>query len=341
MKAGDSTHVRGLDMLRFLCASSVVLAHLGAPPVLQGVGKESLLGKITHLGLGAAFPGAPAVIVFFLVSGFCIHYPYRSGSGRPLHFMSFYARRLLRIYPPLWIAAWGTEAMGVDVGPTLGVVIWSVWCEMFYYLAYPGMRWIAARVGWAGLTLVAWIVSAALLVWHPQNEFMNLPLWQATLVGLPSWLLGALLGERFTLQSESCVTQKRVLMMRGLVYLGAVSATVLRFHGGVGFPWSTLCLGVLMFFWLRVELEWWRRNEPPRVLEKAGEWSYSLYLVHFPVAGLCEKLGFGSRDGWLDWGLRVGGAFIAAYIFFLLVERPARQLAKWVGKFADHRLKAA
>jgi peptidoglycan/LPS O-acetylase OafA/YrhL len=38
-------------------------------------------------------------MLFFLVSGFCVHYPYAAGA-RSLDLCSYSKRRFLRIYPP-------------------------------------------------------------------------------------------------------------------------------------------------------------------------------------------------------------------------------------------------
>ena len=60
--------IGGLDTLRFICALSVMLCHLGGPPVLAWLDKSHGLGKAAHGLYGSLFPGAPAVIVFFLMA---------------------------------------------------------------------------------------------------------------------------------------------------------------------------------------------------------------------------------------------------------------------------------
>ncbi|NDH01452.1 MAG: hypothetical protein EBY43_10360 [Opitutae bacterium] len=44
-----------------------------------------------------------AVVLFFLISGFCIHYPNTSGSIRP-NWKTYLIRRLWRIYPAYFAA---------------------------------------------------------------------------------------------------------------------------------------------------------------------------------------------------------------------------------------------
>ena len=90
--------IAGLDSIRFVCAMLVVFDHMGTlnftrPHGLHGIGK--LLWTLQdHVMNGPA-----AVIVFFLISGFCIHFPCR-GRGRQIHLPSYLSRRLLRISLP-------------------------------------------------------------------------------------------------------------------------------------------------------------------------------------------------------------------------------------------------
>src|SRR5438105_9261680 len=110
----------------------------------------------------ATINGPAAVIVFFVVSGFCIHYPYRNGEAlRPLQ---YYPRRYLRILLPLAGAIALANSVGVELSLFDGTVLWSIVCEEVYYLLYPFLLPLQSRYGWgtlialafAGATVVAW-----------------------------------------------------------------------------------------------------------------------------------------------------------------------------------------
>jgi peptidoglycan/LPS O-acetylase OafA/YrhL len=62
-----------------------------------------------------------------------------------------------------------------------------------------------------------------------------------------------------------------------------------------------------------------------------GDISYSLYLVHVPIAGRVINGGHRLGLGPAGWVLLTLGAFaiavLAAYVFHRLVERPAREWA--------------
>src|SRR5690242_18982998 len=99
------------------------------------------------------FCGPAAVIVFFVISGFCIHYPFR-GVER-LQVSSFLARRYIRIGIPalaaMGLAGWtGVQALllkSPSFAFTLDAIrhvndghtglIWSLVCELIYYTCYP------------------------------------------------------------------------------------------------------------------------------------------------------------------------------------------------------------
>ena len=71
---------------------------IGFRAVFQGTGQFNLLDRAEALlSIPVHFTGS-AVMLFFVISGFCIHYPYAAGK-RALQFKSYAVRRLLRIYP--------------------------------------------------------------------------------------------------------------------------------------------------------------------------------------------------------------------------------------------------
>jgi peptidoglycan/LPS O-acetylase OafA/YrhL len=73
----STRRVNGLDSIRFLCALVVMLYHLRLmDDVLHGQAHTGLTRAA--MGIFNAFNGPAAVIVFFLISGFCIHYPYKA-----------------------------------------------------------------------------------------------------------------------------------------------------------------------------------------------------------------------------------------------------------------------
>src|SRR4051812_16239854 len=89
--------LKGLDSIRFVCALWVALNHVGffnraASP----------LPHFFQAAIGVLVNGPAAVIAFFVISGFCIHYPFRHG-GSPF-VPEYFCRRFIRIGIPMVIA---------------------------------------------------------------------------------------------------------------------------------------------------------------------------------------------------------------------------------------------
>ena len=104
-----------LDALRGICAGIVFLSHwhlwsnfLARSPLEQAVHAAGAACYETFIAL-AWPPGGhhPAVICFFILSGFCIHYPYERralAGGPPPAWRQYFSRRFWRIMPVYWAA---------------------------------------------------------------------------------------------------------------------------------------------------------------------------------------------------------------------------------------------
>ena len=67
------THIRGIDAVRALCALCLVMGHFSGPPLLNWIERFTVPGWPTTGIYGSFRNGPAAVIVFFVISGFCIH----------------------------------------------------------------------------------------------------------------------------------------------------------------------------------------------------------------------------------------------------------------------------
>jgi peptidoglycan/LPS O-acetylase OafA/YrhL len=101
-----------LDGLRGLAALAVLAHHtlLASEPTLAGPYHEgpfpaggSVGWLLTYTPLHILWAGPEFVVVFFVLSGFVLSLPTASGGGRP-RALSYYPRRLLRLYLPVWAA---------------------------------------------------------------------------------------------------------------------------------------------------------------------------------------------------------------------------------------------
>jgi peptidoglycan/LPS O-acetylase OafA/YrhL len=321
-----------LDALRFILALWVTISHYGAFPLFAGVDTATGFGRfVTHAWHSVLF-GTPAVIVFFVISGFCIHLPFRG--DRKLAIGRYYLRRYTRILIPVAAALlvyrlagdklrfWGEHSILWE-SP-----LWSLACEEIYYAAYPFLRIIRNRVGWKIVLPAALVLGALTAATHPHSTtWQTFGPFGTSLILLPVWLLGCLLAEQSD-QLRPDNSTLRIWMWRFAAWLGCWVSEILHFKGGVPYTQTMLWFGLLAYFWVKRELSYSVDNAPNRHLAAAGAWSYSLYLIHSPGLGIFLRLPIPSLGYDLNWLGAVGSALGFSYVFYLLVEAPSHRLAR-------------
>jgi len=169
-------HIASLDGLRFLAALSVLISHAAYQlyPPGNGDGMSRLAWNLTHL---ASF----GMTLFFVLSGFVIHWNYRQSVQEPGGLRAFFIARWSRLYPlflvmfvvgitgevlargyffrvmlttPFFLTFtstwWYWQIDGLHIfeiynHPAIGVM-WSLATEAFFYAAYPLLAPMAARL---------------------------------------------------------------------------------------------------------------------------------------------------------------------------------------------------
>ena len=323
-------HIGGLDTLRFIAALWVVLGHWDGLPFLPLLRDRGWLGHLVAGINGVLFNGVAAVTLFFLISGFCIHYPW-ARAGR-VDVRRHLMRRYVRIGGPL-LASLAIAALANDaVRNALFGVLWSVYCELIYYTLYPALFLLFRRYGVTRALAAATMLSTVLIA----SRWSYLWPWQFGValtwaVGLPSWLLGCLLAER--LVQRRLVPGRSIWPWRAAALMLSAGATGSVFHAPIafGYPASMLVFAFFCFFWLKRELARYAVRPPLRLLEWAGGWSYSLYLIHnMVIAGFAAvRLAWPYAMGWTAEFLAI---LLASYAFYAGVERPSHALARRLGK---------
>lgn len=326
-----TTRILGLDALRFLCALCVVQGHLrlGGYLILDRLDQPHPLVHVVRKAFNMGFPiptGPNAVIVFFVISGFCIHFPQRS--GRRITLRQFIVRRYIRIGLPALLAAalfYRTGFYNIQ-----STVLWSVVCEIIYYSLYPLLIALRYRVGWPALLTgsfaAAYLVVALQRGGPYSGDFTSLGLGRTWILGLPCWLLGCVLAETHT----TFRPHRRPIQWSFRLGVIAVAslATTLRFYAGIGYYWSEPALAGIIYLWLGTETAYFAGRKPWGWLERCGGWSYSLYLYHAPIANMTGavvglQLGISAR-----MLLELGAALLGCYLLYRLVERPSHVLAR-------------
>jgi peptidoglycan/LPS O-acetylase OafA/YrhL len=328
--------IKGIDTLRFVMAVWVVFYHFTIVPLPSAFGSHGEPATLVRYLYNNFFCGPAAVIVFFVISGFCIHYPFRDATR--LDLLSFYSRRQVRILIPVAVAIALAPAVNEPILDMNQSVLWSLVCEEVYYAIYPLLLVARQRWGWRRLVVVSFLAAIAVALTNPRALDYQRFGWLNWVLGLPCWLMGAALAERIdgAVASRQMPSTQAIWGWRAAV-LGATWVCGLARHAGLGYAWTLNPFAIVATLWLEREIVRAERLPAGR-LERAGAFSYSIYLVH----GHAELfwLRFAHRlPEPVDSLFRNAFIFGAAYVFYLAVERPAHRLARRIhaGVMARYR----
>jgi peptidoglycan/LPS O-acetylase OafA/YrhL len=317
----------GIDSIRFILALVVLLSHFDDPYV--GILLNSSHQFIRLLGyfLGNAFDGTAAVIAFFIISGFVIHFPNKSGIK---DLKSFWTRRFLRVFIPLIIISF----IGIWFKHPEKAVVWSLICELIYYAIYPFMAKV--KISWFQKFVVAYIVAAIVIIAGAKHDLISLLkqtdvkyhsyYWQLSfltfIVGLPVWLLGVIIAEKIDKLHQ--ITFEKVFLLRISVFILSVFFTFGRTYLYISYIISMNIFAILIYRWIQAEIVYFKTRKPIMALEKMGKFSYSLYLCH-PL--IYHLMSIWIINSVFTYPLLVIISIPVAYVFYLCVEKPSHHLA--------------
>ncbi|MGF6722881.1 peptidoglycan/LPS O-acetylase OafA/YrhL [Paraburkholderia sp. GAS41] len=372
MNGKQDDSIRNVEMMRGIAAMVVAYFHCR---VIAWVGirhyaeMSHVVFSLDTLLAYVTIPfvwGSIGVPIFFVISGYCIHRGHAAKLARDpryrLDAADFLLRRFVRIYPVLLFALLLTLALDSislqfvphnerlgDLGltafvgnllalqgiavPTFGSngALWTLALEIQFYALYPLLFAAQRRLG-SSRTLVALALlnaaSYGLFERHGITVFTSYWL---------SWYLGAWVAQWQLAGGRAPVGRLGVLAALLLVAGCAVS-----FESQYsGFQLWALAFALFLPIVLQARTG---RSLAMRCLEKVGEFSYSLYVVHIPVFVLLVS--------WLFHSVKPDSIFYSmgfflialgvAYVFHLLVERPVlRMLRKMSSRRAGRVTKLA
>lgn len=340
--------LRSLQVMRGLAALFVVCYHLG-------------LTIAPTLGGAYPFPaffrqGYSGVDVFFCLSGFIIYHAHAADLGRADRLRSFAIKRAVRIYPVYWFVTalivvgsfWFPRLTDVGV-PSAGFVLkslllvpqgrepvltpgWTLVHELRFYATFAVLmlaprRWFIPLVGalgigsvavlhattWAPALVASGAGKLALLLFHPVTAEFALGV-----------LAGALWREGRTSPAfdAAMAIAGVVLYAAAVAWHDALTPEGAKYHATMVYaaPAFLLVLGLVL-----AERRW--RPPVPAPLERLGDASYSLYLVHWPVIRLLVPwvVGASLARALPGGALLVACTIAAALACYYWVERPSLQ----------------
>ena len=276
------------------------------------------------------FCGPAAVIVFFLISGFCIHFPYRA-SWSTNTTLSFLIARLTRISIPILLASLFIRIIGFNPSVFYLFVGWSIVCEIAYYSLYPLIRsLIRTKKGWVLFLVLSYLPTFLAFFLYPLNlvNYPGVGLFYVIALGLPCWVLGVLLCYSFDREdTPKLISIQNLFFQRALIISWAFLTHVLALQEILGHPFTLNFFALAVFFWLRKEIAYYRHNLPNKILERLGRASYSIYLMHgIPpfLIGLLETDFNRFSKFFLYWLLLIN----LTTLFYILVEKPSHKLSR-------------
>lgn len=321
---------RGIDSIRFMLALIVVLGHLKNPlvPFLKSSDQQ----LIRYLGtfLGISFVGVAAVICFFIISGFVIHYPSRFGIS---NVKNFYLRRYIRVLVPLIVITLAS----IPFGNPEQTVVWSLYCELIYYTLYPLIA--AIKLTWRSKVIGAFVLTAITILlgafddigylFNKENFQYDGSYWQlgigfTWIIGLPCWLLGVQLAERID-DVKTVISRSKIYLFRMAIFLASIVVMLANFQYSMTYLVSLTFLAFPMCKWIEYEIQYHKNHEPVGFLENWGKFSYSLYLSHPLSIVLISYFLNLSR---YTYPIYILLTIVIAYFFYLALERPSHLLAQ-------------
>jgi peptidoglycan/LPS O-acetylase OafA/YrhL len=361
-----------IDGLRALAATWVALHHVFETATPKLALSIPVVGAIVgSLNLGQ-FP----VMVFLMLSGFCLYYPYVRKDPQPRFtgFVQYLVRRWTRIAPPylatgalclvliaipsLQIGRWSqtgpvdfativTHLLFIhNLSPLYSVKIdypmWSIGLEWQLYLLFPIFVWSFRRLG-AAKTIVASLALTAVvrLTYHRLPDLIGTALREGPFAYLEIFSAG-MLAAALTVRGHRLPSK---WLLGAVLLAGAIAV---RLSSGNGLA-HDLAASAAAFCALLLAAD--PNSATARILSRPGLvrigfFSYSIYLMHAPLLHLFWLL---LRPlHWSDdvqffvlslFGLPL--IFALCYGFHCLFERPFMRVKAAVPAAAPPRVESA
>jgi len=323
---------------------------------LRGV--AVLLVMLYHAKLNFLPAGYLGVDVFFVISGFLITHQIKGGIERgQFSFQAFYLRRARRLLPAAYatflvtgmiapflltsnqlgdfakemlgavsftanIVLWqqsGYFGSGAEFKPLMH--IWSLAVEEQYYMLVPAILFFVPQRFWRHVTLAGLFASLILCLWaaqrSPDAAFFLLPTraWELSLGSI---------GALFTLAEP---LRKRLGLLAWPALILVVAIPVFPIGGLHPGPDSiAVCLATLVL--ILAEKPALNRGFLVTWIGKVGDFSYSLYLVHWPLFAFLNNIWAGELNSPPPLALRLlvlALSMALGYILYRWVEKPLRR----------------
>ena len=358
---GPRQHVESITILRGLAALGVVIFHVriflwtGWHSIRNNPDQFSIFDRlVSWLSLPAPILGE-GVLLFFVISGFCVHYP-QAGLNTSMNLRKYIIRRFFRIYPPFVVTV-AISLLAVQYFPwtspeaepwvanlflvhnylpainsqiSSNMSLWSIPTEVEFYLAYPFLLILWRKWGpLQALTLFGTISLVSVGLYFQGLRGIVFSAFTFYIL----WWSGAYLAELHA--ADRLPKPRAVTVLLGIALLA--TGTIALQQGE-----KLVMVQRFLFGGFFILLVWWFLVKEPFPQSKDSRWakalvylgniSFSLYLIHYPLLQVCglvwmEKMGSPPKNFLIPLafsGLAVG----VAHVFYHMVELPSHKLAR-------------
>lgn len=325
---GSSRHIVFIDYLRGIAIISVFLYHclfvaygvFGLPWQWLHRGFFAPASFIALLPVHFGFLGVP---MFFVISGFCVHLSFKQQGQE---WLSFFVRRFFRIYPAylllliLFLLFYARDfsefwfqfkyhallIFNFNQGTefTVNGALWSVAVEVQLYLIFPLLLWLVEKFGWKKTLAALAVFEIFLDLWDEGiyqftaysgdispflllkvSPFVDHYLRQSPMAFWFSWSLGAYTADAFLRGRQLPLAKTSAGFLVFLIIVSYFTLLLAQFFFLLCALLTTKIISRHLTPAIAAQQE---LNSWSGWLRRTGLYSYSIYLLHFP---LLETLG--------------------------------------------------
>jgi peptidoglycan/LPS O-acetylase OafA/YrhL len=349
-----------LDSIRGLAAFAVLLNHcfLALPDIIA---KTYIVPLIKWTPLRVIMVGRPAVIIFFVLSGFALGLSLLNSKNTS--YKSFMIRRVCRIYPP-YVAAvlfsfliyvlvqpqiiptlepWFNKNWGDGAGAnivaghmlmvnrpqdaSLNSVVWSLAYEMRISLLFPVLFIIARLAGlrvFLGLTLgFTLLIEGALSYFHIDHAPFHNAGWLDGVLSTLHFIVFFAGGLVMAMHMERLGQVAAKLPWYAALFLWLVAgATLTSYNDFIGGLGAVLIIGLSLG---SIRVQNLLHLAP---LKWLGKVSYSLYLFHLPILLAATHLFYGKIPIWAYLVPASVLSLVVAGLAYRFIEEPSINMGR-------------
>lgn len=340
-----------LDSMRGLASLTVFFSHFVMGNVFTGPVCKILRMSPVHI----IWDGSSAVPFFFVLSGFVLALPYINNQGRYMELLSFYLKRIFRIFPAFIVGILLSVMLKEYLyAPQNNIQHYSDWLNSFWKwdlkdnLVQLQFTLIMLTTNYnpdlfdpviwslAIEMIISFAVPFWILIINKNNFTFNL-LFILTLmfVGVNFWMTvfyaGILLAKYNSLLGSYISRVSKPLT----IVLFITAATLYTFRSTFRsndpghYPECISCLGSCLFIMLALYNNGFSAFLRNKICIFLGKVSYSFYLVHLPILITVASLFPYKNDYSLIpvFFISLSSSLIVAFIMYKFIETPFQKFA--------------